>query len=130
MFKAGKIQEYRFLPSDLIANAAGSMTVYSNTSINGTIEKIRYDGANYTATGSIIVALSGNRPEFLYNLVSGTVASNVGSSAIVYPYAYGTNNNNTGSLVFIKQVANGPLVIFGSGLGAGTSGLGITIFYI
>jgi hypothetical protein len=126
MVRANRIKEYRFSIGSLTADSNGRMDVYSDHTINGTIQKVEFLGGNYTATGSIFVYASGTNEQIWY--YSGACAT----AATVYPFVYPTNNANiTGSpQVGAKRVITQPLRIVGSGLTASKSGLGLNVYYI
>ena len=132
------IKSYTFTPANL-TSTVGSLTVYSDYVLNGEIKRISVDTGNWTATGSLWMKQSGTslQPEIL-QMVSGTTA--FGSKRPIYPGEYpsytvsGTDTitavqigspNNMFPLIITEKV-----VIEGSGLGAGTSGLGIIIDYL
>src|SRR3990167_8331088 len=128
MVRDVRVKQYIFTPSDLTANAAGSGNVYSDHSINGTIQNIVSLDNNYTTTGSIILFASG-----LAN--SGTalgeqiITLRAGSSVnqTFYPIVYGaTNQAGTGSpQAFVQKIIHAPLRLVLSGCGNGASGVGL-----
>lgn len=126
MRKAGTIEEYKFVVSDLTANAAGLFDLYSNRSVNGTIQNISFLNNTFTATGSLMVFASGTENEFFMKIRAGS------TNQVYYPFVYTYDNNQTtGSPnIATQRVVNSPIRIVGSGLGNGTSGLGIIIRYI
>lgn len=138
MVRPNRIKDYFFTTgsspqSNLVATAGGIVNTYSNFSVNGAIQKIVFIPGNYTATGSLQVQVSGTN-ELILNIISGTNAM-VGSQTnpvILYPFIYNVDSSNTtGSpQTYTNRVINAPLQLIGSGLGNGTSGLGVFIHYI
>ena len=136
MVRDVRIKQYIFTPANLTVNAAGSGTVYSQDSINGTIQNIVSLDNNYTTTGSILIFASG-----LSN--SGTAAGELimtlraGSSVnqAFYPIAYVTLNqsltgSSTAAPIYVRPIVHAPLRLAFSGCGAGTSGVGLIVNYI
>lgn len=125
--RPNRIKEYMFSIGSLTADANGRFEIFSDCTINGTIQKIEYAAtASWAAAGSILVTISGPNEQIWY--YSGACQT----ATTVYPFVYGQNNANiTGSpQVAVRRVINSPLRIVGSGLGAGKSGLGLTVYYI
>lgn len=130
--RPNRIKTYTFTPTELTASAGGTLSLYTNHSLNGMIQKIEYLGGNQTATGSLIFTVSGTG-ENLFNFKSGTIPGNVASGLSAnYLFTYAENSAGaTGSpQAFTQYSINGVVRIQGSGLGNGTSGLGLNIVYI
>lgn len=127
MVRPNRIKEYTFSPGSLTSTAGGTLSSFSDHSINGTIQKIYFDAGNHTATGSIFIFTSGANAEQIW-----LKKDNLDTDQLVYPFVYAVDNTNTtGSpQAFTQRVINGPLRVLGSGLGASKSGLGLTVFYV
>ena len=131
-----RIKQYIFSPGSLTVNAAGSGNVYSDYSINGTIQNIVLQDNNYTTTGSIIVFASGlgNSGTGLGELII-TLRAGSAINTEYYPFAYGALNqavfgSGTTGPTFFQKVIHGPLRLAFSGCGNGTSGVGLIVNYI
>ena len=136
MVRDDRIKQYMFSPGSLTVNAAGSGTVYSDHSINGTIKNIIGLDNNYTTTGSILIFASGlansgtGLGELILTLRAGSMINKD-----YYPFAYGALNqeaiaSGTTGAVFQQKVIHAPLRLAFSGCGNGTSGVGLIINYI
>lgn len=127
-----RIKDYVFRTGSLTASSAGLFSVFSDHTINGTIQNITLEDNNWTTTGSILIFTSGG--ENASTNVGGLIITlRAGSSPrTYYPILYGdTNQAGTGSpQAFIRPVINSPLRVVGSGLGDGTSGTSLIIRYI
>jgi len=133
-----RIKTYTFTPTDL-TSSLGSLTTYSNYAINGEIKRISVDTGNWTATGSLWIRQSGTslQPAILM-LKSGTTA--YGSKQPIYPGEYasytasGTGTNTAVQVgspnMMFPLICTEKVIIEGSGLGTGKSGLGIIIDYM
>jgi len=131
------IERYIFTPANL-TSAAGLLSVYSDYALNGEIKRIIVDTGNWGATGSLYIKQSGAdiSPKIL-QLISGTDA--YGSEKPIYPGEYPSNTGmgaaiNTAVQIgspnaMVPLIVTGKVLIEGSGLGAGKSGLGIVIEY-
>lgn len=133
-FKAGRIDELRFEVGSLTASADGLFSVFSQESINGAIQSIAVGSNTYTNTGSLLFFFSGanNTGTLLGDLILRLRAGSMAQT--VYPYVYLTDNqgvtgSNTTAAYWTQFVGNAPIRVVGSGLGAGTSGLYVTIKY-
>ncbi len=127
------IKKYTFTPANL-TSTLGSLTVYSDYALNGVIKRVSYIDGNWTATGSLWIRQSGTHwlPEIL--MIKGTAATKS-----YYPGDYPTYTEQDSTKPSVLQLgspyAMTPLVITekvmieGSGLGTGKSGLGIVIEY-
>jgi len=132
------IKSYTFTPANL-TSTVGSLTVYSDYALNGEIKRISVDIGNWVATGSLWIKQSGTslQPEIL-QMVSGTTA--YGSKRPIYPGEYPSYTVSGTDAITAVQIGSPnimfPLVITekviveGSGLGTGKSGLGIVIDYL
>ena len=133
-FKVGRVEELKFTVGSLTANSAGLFSVFSDRPINGHIDNIYLFENNHTTTGSYLILTSG-----LYN--SGTalggliITLRAGSfNQDYHPQVYPSSNQSvlisgpTGISSYSHGV-NDVIRIVGSGLGDGTSGLGIRILY-
>ncbi len=125
------IKTYTFPPAKL-TSAVGSLTVYSDYALNGVIKRISVDTLNWADTGSIWIKESGTHIQNeILQQISGTTA--YGSKRPVYPCEYPTytasgTTNYTAMQVgspdtMIPLVITEKIVIEGSGLGTGKSGL-------
>lgn len=54
-----RIKQYIFSPGSLTASSAGLFNVYSDHSINGTVQNIVLQTNNHTTTGSYLLFVSG-----------------------------------------------------------------------
>lgn len=132
MVRENRIKEYIFSIGSLTADANGRFDVFTDHTINGTIQSVSFLDANYTATGSLLLFQSGllnsgtNGNDLVLKLRAGS------ENSVFYPVAYGElNTNTTGSpQAFTQMVVHAPLRLVGSGLGNGTSGLGYIVRYI
>lgn len=132
MVRENRIKTIRFPAGSLVAPSTGRFDIYSPYVLNGTIQKVAFLGGNYTATGSFLVTVSGTTEPIL-NFTSGTTQGNVAAKSFVYTHVFTHNESAvTGSpTIATQRVLGGEIVrITGSGLGNGTSGLGIEISYI
>ena len=127
------VRDHRIETYDFKSGITGAnFSVDSWRSINGTLAGVQVLGNNYAATGSLLLV---NKTTGLtaWNLVSGTVTSNVATSGTYYPLAYAVNQVNTtlsGTAPVIAEIPLfGEYTLVGSGLGASKSGLGITLIY-
>lgn len=131
MVRDNRIKTISFPAGSLVADAAGLFDVYTHYPPNGTIQKIEFKGGNYTATGSMLLSVSGTG-ETLLNFSSGTDQGNLADGTIVYPHVFTFDVNSvTGSPNIASQrVINDLVRLVGSGLGNGKSGLGVNVVYI
>lgn len=132
MVRENRIKTYRFTAGSLAAPATGRFDIYTAYPLNGTVQKISFLGGNYTATGSFLVTISGTQ-ETILNFTSGTTQGNVAAKSHVYTHVFTHNENGvTGSpTIATQRVIGGEIVrVTASGLGNGTSGLGLEISYI
>ena len=131
MVRPNRVKVLNIVPGSLIADANGNIATFGGFAVNGLIQKIESYGSNFTATGSILVAVSGTG-EAIFNWTSGTNQGNVAAVAINYPFMYAnTSTGVTGSpQAFTQFAANDIVRIIGSGLGASKSGLGLNIYFI
>lgn len=133
--KAGTIEEYRFELADLSASSAGLFDLYSTHSINGTIESITFLNNSFAAAGSLLIFPSGlqNSGTNTGGLVIRTRAGSTNTT--IYPRTYTYDNqfvigSGTSDSAREKIVVNEPIRLVGSGLGNGTSGIGVIIRYV
>ena len=133
MRKAGTINEFIFNVGSLTADSDGLFSIYSQTSINGTIHSIGVGSNNHTNTGSLLFFTSGtdngiNNNGLILQLRAGS------KMATFYPVRPVHNFDgilpNAGSTTYIQSVSNEPFRVVGSGLGDGTSGLKVVVRYI
>lgn len=130
MTRPNRVKEYIFSTGSLTANSDGLLSVYSDHSLNGTIQSISVGSNTYTNTGSYLIYASGTDNVNQQNLF---IRFRVGSMlTTLYPIVYGdTNQQGTGSpQAFVQNIINAPLRVVGSGLGNGTSGVNLTVRYI
>lgn len=122
-----RIESYNFVTSSITSDSNGLFEAYSENDIIGRLNIIQILNNTFSANGSIQLFLSGNN-ELLWR--KNGVA---GASGTFYPREYVTNNVNdqiSGTAVATTQaLIVGTLRLVGSGLGDGTSGLGINIYY-
>lgn len=132
MVRDVRIKQYIFSPSDLTVNAAGSGTVYSDHTVNGTVHNVVLLNNNYTTTGSILIFASGlsNSGTALGELIITLRAGSLNRA--YYPIVYGdTNQAGTGSpQAFTNPIIHAPIRLAFSGCGNATSGVGLIINYI
>lgn len=132
MVRDVRIKSYNFPIGSLTADANGRYSVYSEYPLNGTIQNVTILDTNYTATGSVMLFESGlgNSGTALNGQILKIRAGSENST--FYPVTYGELSNNvTGSpQAFTQHVIQSTLRIVGSGLGNGTSGIGLRIYYI
>jgi hypothetical protein len=126
MVRENRIKEYRFTTTEITASAGEIISAVSNHVLNGTVQKVEILANNYTTNGSIYLFVSGTN-ELIWSR-NGTATT----SGAFYPHVFTVDQTNvTGSpYVITQRVINSPVYVGGSGLGAGTSGLGINIIYI
>lgn len=131
--RPNRVKSCNFSITNLTADTSGNLSTESKA-INGVLQKVEFYGGNYTATGSILVTVSGTG-ESLISYVSGTTRGNVAAGGVVYPQVKSVDNvgvviSGTGYEAVTCRVINAPVIIVGSGLGNGKSGLGVSIVYI
>lgn len=127
MVRPNRTKEYSFTVANLTAGAGTNhVDVYTDHVINGTLQKISYYDGNWAANGSLMIFVSGAVQETIW------VYKNATADQVVYPFVYPINSVNvTGSpQVGVQPVVNSLLRVVGSGVAAGKSGLGLTIYYI
>ena len=133
MRKAGTVNEFIFGTGSLTADADGLFSVYSQFSLNGTIHSISVGSNTHTNTGSLLFFTSGtdngiNNNGLILQLRAGS------RMATFYPVTPAHNFDGilpgAGSTIYVQNVSNGPFRIVGSGLGDGTSGLGVVVRYV
>jgi len=126
MVRDSRIKNYTFSIANLTANASGTLSVYSDHPLNGTIHKIIYHNGNYAANGSLSVNISGAVEETVWYY------KNAVANQTAYPVVFGVDVNNvTGSpAAVMPRTINSTLRIVASGVGAAASGLGLTVYYI
>jgi hypothetical protein len=129
MVRENRIKTYDFPIGSLTADGNKNINVYSHYPLNGTIQKVQLVAGNWNAVGSIWLFESGGAAEtILYQ--SGACAT----TQTFYPFKYGQLAGATASVG--SPMATRPIVLntnvrfVASGLDAGTSGLGLSIFYI
>jgi len=133
------IKKYAFVPTDLIAHAkSGTVAVYSDYALNGEIKRIIVDTGDWDATGSLWIKESGTSVQSpILSIISGTAA--FGGKQPFYPGEY-PSYTGSGTLVYTASQIGSPnvmmplvitekVLVIGSGLGVGNSGLGIVIDY-
>ena len=133
MVRDNRIKTYRFADADLTANAGGVIDIYSEHPLNGEMLAIQVEGNTYTATGSVWLYVSGTN-ENLWYMKSGTATSNIAAGDTYFPRAYTrvaeANTLISGTTGPIEKIPlNSILNFIGSGLGNGTSGVGLNIVY-
>ena len=139
--RANRIKHIKFGSGSLTSPAgtsiAGALDVYSRSPINGVIQRVIFEGGNYTATGSLWIKESGTHYEPpIYFFQSGAAQSfGVADPGDYYPVRIAaslkTSWIGSGTLDMSFQPAiKGIVHVAGSGLGTGKSGLGLTIEYI
>lgn len=132
MARDNRVKRYAFKTDDLVCPATGSnFDIFTAHSLNGTLQAIQYLGANYGATGSLQLQVSGTG-EVVWSLVSGTDAGNVTSAAAWFPRAScrDTNNLSLSGLAYAELPLFGDYRLIGSCVGPSKSGLGFVIWYI
>jgi hypothetical protein len=114
----------------------GSGLFSSTTSyeINGMLKGVAIKSNTFEATGSLFLTISGLNID-VWSMISGTASSMISSTAGYIPKAFawtndgislsGTRNNGVWSDVPMY----GKYILTGSGVGNGTSGLGVIIIY-
>ena len=121
--------------TDLTATAGGVIDVVTPNGINGFIQNISWLAGNHTATGSLFITVSGTGEEIL-TLTSGATTGNVAANFVKYPRAeaHGLTgiplSGANGYDEFVEIPVATKIRIVGSGLGNGTSGLGVSITYV
>ena len=130
MSRPNRIKEYIFSVGSLTANSDGLFNVYTDHSLNGTVQSVSVGSNTYTNTGSLLIYVSGTDNSTQNDIIMRIRAGSMMQT--FYPVVYGTLNTNvTGSpQAFEQNVLNGPLRVVGSGLGNGTSGLTLKVRYI
>ena len=120
-----RIKDFTFPVGSLTADANGLFDVYSTEAVNGDIKKIFFASNNHTSTGSLLVFISGTQ-ELVLQIRAGSAPTTI------YPFTYSIDaNGNIGSPDnFVFMVANDIFRIVGSGLGDGTSGNLLKIYYV
>lgn len=130
-----RIKSTIFTPADLTSDSDGNLDVFSTRPLNGTIQKLQWEGGNSTATGSLYITISGTVSEdIITTFRSGTQFGNVAGNFTKYPVTQ-VVEQALGSNVAVtdagkQTVINSLVRIQGSGLGNAKSGLGFTVFYI
>lgn len=124
------VEEYLFPVGEITASAGGLFDVYSDRSINGLLWGVSILENTFSANGSLILAISGDTGEEIWRR-EGT-ASTSGTS---YPRAQlrftdDSLISGTNAIQVDNIILNSVLRLTGSGLGNGTSGLGIKITYL
>lgn len=132
-FKSSRINEVRFSIGSLTADADGLFNVYTSTPLNGAIQKIFVGSNTYTNTGSLLFFVSGttngvNNQGLILQLRAGSRIQDFYPVRVVH--TFDGIQTNAGSIAYAQSVINTPLRIVGSGLGNGTSGLGVIINYM
>lgn len=119
-----------------MTSADGTLEIFSDHTINGTIQNIEWQAGNHTTTGSILLFASG-----LINSgigLPGQIAniSGISVDSITYPSAQfvdldGVALSGLDSISPpVQHVINAPLRVRGVAVGTGKSGLGLTVRYI
>ena len=132
MIISNRAKEYRFTESEMTAAGDESIDVYSKYPLYGNLQAIQWIGGNHTATGSIIVSISGTG-ETLWALTSGL--NNVSETFTKLPRGSCVTANNTslgsnvGNVYDYIPLRN-MIKVEGAGLGSCTSGLGLNIAYM
>ena len=128
-----RIKDYTFSVGSLTADTDGLFNVYSDYSLNGTIQNISFGSNTYTNTGSFLFYVSGTDNVAQKDLI---LRMRVGSMmTTIYPRTYTFDNQQiigsaTSDNARENFIINSPLRLVGSGLGNATSGLYVTIRYI
>jgi hypothetical protein len=133
--RPNRVKTFDFSAGSLTASAGGNIQAYSDYPINGLLQSIQLKASTYAATGSLHLYVSGARDFALWNFISGTATSNVAVSGTYFPRVnprYPTNvlMSGTSLTAYVELPLFGVLDLVGSGLGNGTSGIGLTITYI
>lgn len=130
MRKPFTVEEYTFPVSEITANTAGLFDLYTDRSINGMLWSITVLESTFAANGSLILAVSGETGEEIWRR-NGT-ASTSGTSYVRAQLRLTDNAlvSGTGNMPVDNIALNSILRLTGSGLGNGTSGLGIKIIYL
>ena len=132
MVRSNRVKEYIFRLGSITASSAGLFSTFSDYSVNGTIQSVQILDTSYSDTGSLILFESGTGNSGV-GLSGRIIRLRAGSeNQTFYPFVYADNNAAaTGSpQTFAQNVINAPLRLVGSGLGNGTSGLGVVVKYI
>lgn len=119
----------------LTATATGIIDTYMPNPINGFLQTVIWQAGNHTATGSLFITISGANTTIL-TLTSGATTGMVAADFTKYPRVVtdstlgikqsGANGFNN----FAEIPINGVIHVVGSGLGNGTSGLGLNFTYV
>ena len=130
MVRENRIKFVNFPLGSLTANADGLFSVYSREDPNGFLKSIQILSNTFGANGSLFLIKSGTE-EVLWRK-----EGSAGVSGITHPKVRSVDDVNltisggNGYVDFSDITLFGKLRLIGSGLGNGTSGLGINIEYI
>ena len=127
--KTSRLEVYDFNTGSFVADANKNFgPVFSDSAINGAVEKIIYRVGTWAQGGSLDISVSGTNEPILY------MNNVLNADQIKYPIVHPVNNLNvTGSPWAFAQRTAGPdgiLKIWGSGVGPiGSICNGLSIYY-
>lgn len=131
-----QVKRYEFSAADLLANAAGSIDVYSTEGLNGMLQGVAIEESNWSnANGSLFINASGIETT-MWSMVSGTgKGMGVATSGLTLPrattiYTWSSPISGTNDAEFAEiPLADTVLHLVGSSLGNAASGLGLKVIY-
>lgn len=131
-----RVKEYIFPIGSITSNAAGSLSVFSDHTLNGTIQNVEWVAGNHAAAGSILLFASGIGNSGIGLAGQIMNISGISVNSVNYPSAQFVDLN--GAVLSgldsisppVQHVINSPLRVVGSGLGDSKSGLALIVRYI
>ena len=131
------IKRYEFPAGSLVANAGGEFGAYTEESLNGMLQCVAIDENNFAGTaGSLFIKASGLETT-IWSMISGTARGlGVATSGVTFPrattvytWASPISGASTDKVLAEIPLSDTVLHLYGSGLGAAKSGLGLTVVY-
>ena len=130
MRKPFAVEELLFPMGSITADTNGLFNTYSDRAINGLLWAVVVEENSYTANGSLILAVSGETGETIWQRIGTASTSGAYLPRATLVLTDVTAISGTGNMPVDNIYLNSVLRLTGSGLGNGTSGAGIKIAYL
>ena len=145
MVRSNRIKFHTFNSTDLTGDATtGEIDSYSDTSLNGRIQSIYFEGGNWNPAGSVTISVSGTAngltasEGIVLTMTSGTsTGHHLGEDWVVFPRATTVHTDGTPisgangydefaeiPIYSILRIQAGPTI------GTGSAASGLTIVYV